>query len=64
VAEAAVREVLGLCATFSIRVAFHHHVGRRFETPEEIDHLFSLFTREELGLCLDTGHWFMGAVIR
>jgi len=30
------------------------------ETPEEIDHLFSLFSTEELGLCLDTGHCVYG----
>ena len=60
VAEGTVREVLSLCATFGMKVAFHHHVGTHIETPEEIDHLFSLFSTEELGLCLDTGHCVYG----
>jgi inosose dehydratase len=60
VAEETVREVLGLCATFGMKVAFHHHVGTHIETPEEIDHLFSLFSTEELGMCLDTGHCVYG----
>jgi inosose dehydratase len=30
------------------------------ETPEEIDRLFSLFPPDELGLCLDTGHYVYG----
>jgi inosose dehydratase len=41
-------------------VAFHHHVGTHVETPQEIDRLFSLFSPEELGLCLDTGHCVYG----
>jgi inosose dehydratase len=60
VAERTIREVLGLCATFGMRVAFHHHVGTHVETPEEIDQLCSLFSTEELGLCLDTGHCVYG----
>src|SRR5947209_2452674 len=60
VAEKTIREVLGLCATLGMKVAFHHHVGTHVETPEEIDQLFSLFTPEELGLCLDTGHCVYG----
>jgi inosose dehydratase len=59
-AEQTIREVLSLCATFGMRVAFHHHVGTHVETPEEIDQLFSMFSTEELGLCLDTGHCVYG----
>jgi len=59
-AERTIREVLSLCATFGMRVAFHHHVGTHVETPEEIDQLFSLFSTDELGLCLDTGHCVYG----
>jgi inosose dehydratase len=59
-AERTIRKVLSLCATFGMRVAFHHHVGTHVETPEEIDQLFSLFSTDELGLCLDTGHCVYG----
>src|SRR5207244_9826064 len=59
-AEETIHEVLSLCATFGMREAFHHHVGTHVETPGEIDHLFSLFSAEELGLCLDTGHCVYG----
>lgn len=55
-----IHKVLDLCARFAMRVAFHPHVGTHVETPEEIDHLFSLFSPEELGLCLDTGHCVYG----
>lgn len=60
VAEQAVREVVALCRARGLTVAFHHHVGTHVESPEETDHLFSLFSAEELGLCLDTGHCLYG----
>lgn len=56
-AAAAVRSVIALCKTLGLRVAFHHHAGSHVETPEEVDRLFSLFPADELGLCLDTGHY-------
>ncbi len=59
-AAAAIREVLKRCKAVGLRVAFHHHVGSHVETPEEIDRLFSLFPADELGLCLDTGHYVYG----
>jgi inosose dehydratase len=59
-AAAAIREVLKRCKAVGLRVAFHHHVGSYVETPEEIDRLFSLFSADELGLCLDTGHYVYG----
>jgi inosose dehydratase len=59
-AAAAIREVLKRCKAVGLRVAFHHHVGSHVETPEEIDRLFSLFPPDELGLCLDTGHYVYG----
>jgi inosose dehydratase len=59
-ASSVIREVIGLCENFGLRVAFHHHAGGHVETPEEIDHLFSLFPADQLGLCLDTGHYFYG----
>ncbi len=59
-AAAAIREVIKRCKALGLRVAFHHHVGSHVETPEEIDRLFSLFPEDELGLCLDTGHYVYG----
>ena len=59
-AAAAIREVIKLCKAVGLRVAFHHHAGSHVETPEEIDRLFSLFPADELGLCLDTGHYVYG----
>jgi inosose dehydratase len=59
-AATAIREVIALCKTHGLKVAFHHHAGSHVETPEEIDHLFSLFPADQLGLCLDTGHYIYG----
>jgi inosose dehydratase len=59
-AAGAIREVIKLCKALGLRVAFHHHAGSHVETPEEIDRLFSLFPPDELGLCLDTGHYVYG----
>jgi inosose dehydratase len=56
-AAAAIRSVIALCKTLGLRVAFHHHAGSHVETPEEVDRLFSLFPADQLGLCLDTGHY-------
>lgn len=53
-------KVIAGCKTAGLRVAFHHHVGSHVETPEEIDRLFSMFPPDELGLCLDTGHYVYG----
>ncbi len=55
-----IREVIAQCKAVGLRVAFHHHAGSHVETPEEIDHLFSLFPPDQLGLCLDTGHYVYG----
>ena len=59
-ATAAVHEVIRRCKAVGLRVAFHHHAGSHVETPEEVDRLFSLFSADELGLCLDTGHYWYG----
>lgn len=59
-AAAAIREVIALCKANGLKVAFHHHAGSHVETPEEIDHLSSLFPADQLGLCLDTGHYIYG----
>jgi inosose dehydratase len=59
-ATTAIREVIARSKAFGLRVAFHHHAGGHVETPEEVDRLFSLFPANELGLCLDTGHYIYG----
>jgi inosose dehydratase len=59
-ATAAIREVIARSKAVGLRVAFHHHAGGHVETPEEVDRLFSLFPANELGLCLDTGHYIYG----
>lgn len=56
-AASAIGSVIALCTKVGLRVAFHHHAGSHVETPEEVDRLFSLFPADELGLCLDTGHY-------
>jgi inosose dehydratase len=56
-ARTAIREVIAQCKTVGLRVAFHHHAASHVETPEEVDRLFSLFPADQLGLCLDTGHY-------
>jgi inosose dehydratase len=56
-ASSAIREVIVQCKTLGLRVAFHHHAGSHVETPEEVDRLFSVFPADQLGLCLDTGHY-------
>jgi inosose dehydratase len=59
-AATAIGEVISRCKALGMRVAFHHHVGGHVETPEEVDRLFSLFPADQLGLCLDTGHYVYG----
>ncbi len=56
----AIREAVARCRAAGLGVAFHHHVGTHVETPEEVDRLFSLLGPDELGLCLDTGHYVYG----
>ena len=56
-AVSAIKEVIAQCKNLGLRVAFHHHAGSHVETPEEIDRLFSLLPADQLGLCLDTGHY-------
>ena len=60
VAVQAIGEIIGRCKAMGLRVAFHHHAGGHVETPEETDRLLSLFPADQLGLCLDTGHYVYG----
>ncbi|HEV2176273.1 MAG TPA: TIM barrel protein [Terriglobia bacterium] len=59
-AASAIGQVAEDCKAVGLRVAFHHHAGTHVETPEEIDRLLALVPAEELGLCLDTGHYVYG----
>jgi inosose dehydratase len=59
-AASAIHKIIARCKTVGLRVALHHHAGGHVETPEEVDRLFSLFPANELGLCLDTGHYIYG----
>ncbi len=60
VAVQAIGEIIARCEAMGLRVAFHHHAGGHVETPEETDRLLSLFSAQQLGLCLDTGHYVYG----
>lgn len=60
IATQAIRRVTQLCTSHGMEVAFHHHVGTHVETPDEIDRLLTMFSGDELGLCLDTGHCVYG----
>ena len=59
-ATQAIGEIIERCKAMGLRVAFHHHAGGHVETPEETDRLLSLFPADQLGLCLDTGHYVYG----
>ncbi len=59
VALRAIRQVIDLCRSKGLQVAFHPHVGTHVETPAEVEQLLSFFP-SELGLCLDTGHCLYG----
>jgi inosose dehydratase len=59
-AEQAIRGAVSCCRRFGLKVAFHHHAGSHVETPEEVDRLLSLLSPDDLGLCLDTGHYLYG----
>lgn len=43
-----------------VRCVFHHHAGTFIETPGEVAHLLELTDPGQLGICLDTGHYFYG----
>ncbi|MGH2461561.1 MAG: TIM barrel protein [Chloroflexota bacterium] len=52
-----VQAVIEICRPHGVRVAFHNHAGTSVERPEELDRLLELGHPDELGLCLDTGHY-------
>jgi len=60
IAKRAVKEVIRQCAGHGMEVAFHHHVGTHVETPDEVERMLAMFSADELGLCLDTGHYLYG----
>lgn len=52
-----IHAVIEACRPHGIRVAFHNHAGTYVERPEELDRLLELGSPDELGVCLDTGHY-------
>lgn len=55
--ETTVQAIVETCRPYGIRVAFHNHAGTHVESPEELDRVLELGRPDELGLCLDTGHY-------
>ena len=48
--------------TYSMTLAYHHHMGAYVESPEDIDHLLAVTDAKAVGLLFDTGHaWYGGA---
>lgn len=47
------------CNSLGMRASFHPHAATYIETPEETAALFSKLD-ENVGLCLDVGHWLVG----
>lgn len=55
-----VRALAAAVKDLGLRCTFHHHVGTYVETPEEVEALMNEVAAADLGLCLDTGHYFYG----
>lgn len=56
----AVEQVAGQAAGLGRTVAFHAHAGTWVETPGELDTLMAQIGRDDVGICLDTGHHLLG----
>jgi inosose dehydratase len=48
------------CGKLGLSAVFHHHAGTFIETPKEIARLCESTDPDQLGLCLDTGHYVFG----
>ncbi len=46
-------------ASQGVKLGYHHHMGAYIESPEDIDRLMSLTTKD-VGLLFDSGHCYMG----
>ncbi len=55
-----VRRIASACGDLGLRCVFHHHAGTYIETPAEVARLLEQVDAADLGLCLDTGHYFYG----
>ncbi len=55
-----VRRTAATARDLGLRCVFHHHVGTYVETPDEVEILLNEVDARDLGLCLDTGHYFYG----
>jgi len=51
--------VQNIATAHGLGVSFHPHVGTAIEDPEQVD---KLLAATEIGLCLDTGHLFLGGI--
>jgi inosose dehydratase len=49
-----------LLKTYSITLAYHHHMGAYVESPDDMDHLMALTDPAKVGLLFDTGHAYFG----
>jgi inosose dehydratase len=47
-------------ADLGLQLVFHPHVATFVETPLEVQCLFDVLTKTQVGLCLDTGHCVYG----
>ncbi len=54
------RRVAAACRDLGLRCVFHHEAGTYLETPAEVERLLGEVPAEDLGLCLDTGHYVYG----
>jgi inosose dehydratase len=55
-----IRQIAAAARDLGLRCVFHHHVGTYVETPGEVDIVLNEVDSADLGLCLDTGHYFYG----
>ena len=51
--------VAAYTASQGVKLGYHHHMGAYIESPEDIDRLMSLTTKD-VGLLFDSGHCYMG----
>jgi inosose dehydratase len=58
--SALVDRIAGDAARLGHRTAFHPHAGTFVETPDEVERLVSATNPDDVGICLDVGHFIVG----